>query len=298
MSAEIICFGEAMVELSAIEDSACRIAIAGDTFNTAVYLARAGHVVSYATAVGSCPFSCKLRDTLKLEGIAQDLVHTIKDRSVGLYAIDVDKTGERSFTYWRSESAVRSLLETSEGASILAEMKQAKTVYLTGVTLSLYTDEYREKIFDMMLSRKEHGQLTVFDGNYRPRNWKSANLARDAITRAISLATWSLPTFDDEAALFGDETPEATAERHKLLGVAEVTVKHGAKGAYVDGAAWVTPRMVITPKDTTGAGDSFNAAYISARLYGQSTKEAALAGHALAGRVLNVPGALLPRDVQ
>jgi len=47
--------------------------------------------------------------------------------------------------------------------------------------------------------------------------------------------------------------------------------------------------------DTTAAGDSFSAAYLASRLNGGSPQDAALAGHRLASRVIQVPGALIPR---
>lgn len=296
MGSDIICFGEAMVELSAIQDGSCRIGVGGDTFNTAVYLARAGHDVSYATAVGDCPFSAKLIESLETEGISPRLAPAIEGRSLGLYAIDVDPHGERSFTYWRSQSAVRSLLHSPFAEYVLNAMRKAGTLYLSGITLSLFALNDRKMIFDVMRERREAGMRTVFDGNYRPRNWHDEGEARTSIAQAVSLATWSLPTFDDEQMLFGDRSPEETAARHLELGAHEVIVKHGANGALIDGTKWIRPPNAVVPRDTTGAGDSFNAGYVAARANGTSAEDAVLDGHRLAGRVLMVPGALLPRE--
>jgi len=294
MTTDILCFGEAMVELSAIQETNCRIAIAGDTFNTAVYLSRAGHRVGYVSAVGTCPFSTKLLGALGDENIDATSVPALPDQSVGLYAISVDDHGERSFTYWRSESAVRSLFESENADAVASALKDVETLYLSGITLSLYTAEAQRQILGILADRKNAGKRNTFDGNFRPRNWQDHDQARDIISEAISLSTWSMPTFDDEAMLFGDTSPEDTAKRHLDLGVDEVTVKHGAAGALVNGNHWVRPPETIKPIDTTGAGDSFNAAYLSSRLRGEATEDAALAGHRLAGQVLKVPGALIP----
>lgn len=296
MTSDIVCFGEAMVELSAIQETSCRIGIGGDTFNTAVYLARAGHDVAYATAVGDCPFSTRLIDTLKTEAISTETALRLPGQSVGLYAISVDDEGERSFTYWRSQSAVRSMLSSPGASKIIDAMRNADTLYLTGITLSLFDDQDREQIFSLLEDRCAAEKRNVFDGNYRPRNWANAAAAREAIVRCVALATWSLPTFDDEQMLFGDTSPEATAERHRALGANEVIVKHGAAGALINGDTWIKPPATVKPLDTTGAGDSFNAGYIQARLEGHDSKNAVLAGHSLAGRVLKVPGALIPRE--
>jgi 2-dehydro-3-deoxygluconokinase len=47
--------------------------------------------------------------------------------------------------------------------------------------------------------------------------------------------------------------------------------------------------------DTSGAGDSFNGAYLAARLHGQDPMEAAKAGLAMAAKVVAQPGAIIPR---
>ena len=78
----------------------------------------------------------------------------------------------------------------------------------------------------------------------------------------------ALPTFPDEHALFGDATPDDTVARLQAAGVAEIVVKNGEAPAVVALAGSRTPCPAITverPVDTTGAGDSFNGAYLAAR---------------------------------
>ena len=54
---KVICVGEVMVELSRGADNRYGLAFGGDTFNTAVYLARAGIPAAYASAMGDDPYS-------------------------------------------------------------------------------------------------------------------------------------------------------------------------------------------------------------------------------------------------
>ena len=49
---------------------------------------------------------------------------------------------------------------------------------------------------------------------------------------------------------------------------------------------------------TTAAGDSFAAAYLTARLSGANPVDAARAGHRLAGVVVGYRGAIIPRSRQ
>lgn len=292
---DIVCLGEAMIELSSVERESCRLGVAGDTYNTAVYLARLGQRVHYATAIGDCAFSSRIISALSSENIGTDTVLRIPGRSVGIYAISLDNEGERSFTYWRSESAVRSLFACDGRENIIRALTEARTVYLSGISLSLFDEAQADTLFCILRARRDHDQVTVFDGNYRPRNWANAAAARRAIETATGLASLTLPTFDDEASLFGDKRPEETARRHLGLGARDVVVKHGKSGAFRPDTGWVAPPQIVRPLDTTGAGDSFNAGFIAARAEGKPVKDAILAAHDLAGRVLRTPGAILPR---
>jgi 2-dehydro-3-deoxygluconokinase len=55
------------------------------------------------------------------------------------------------------------------------------------------------------------------------------------------------------------------------------------------------PTQAVKVVDTSGAGDSFNGAYLAARLHGQGAMEAAKAGLVMAAKVVAQPGAIIPR---
>ena len=122
--------------------------------------------------------------------------------------------------------------------------------------------------------------------------------SRQSSCAAYALTTMALPSFADEHTLFGDAAVEATAARLTDLGVPEIAVKCGPGGCLIrtrDGLETIEPTPRIDqPVDTTAAGDSFNAAYIAARLTGAPPGEAARAGAELAARVIMHPGAIIP----
>ncbi|MEE9433766.1 MAG: sugar kinase [Sphingorhabdus sp.] len=286
-------FGEAMIELSGVSKSGAKIGVAGDTYNTAVYLSRAGINARYVTALGDDPFSQRIISAMQKEHIDTASILEIPGGSPGLYAIEVDDAGERSFTYWRSASAVRGFFGQNGTDKIVADMKRAKTLYLSGITLSLFDAAGRQNISDIMQAVRAGGGQVVFDTNYRARGWISRDEAAQAIEAIMPLVSTALPTWEDEKDLFGVVDAESCAARWHRVGASEVVVKAGEQGAYSKETGWISPPRIITPIDTTGAGDSFNGAYLAARLHGSSLADAIAQGHALTAKVLLTNGAII-----
>ncbi|MYL98527.1 sugar kinase [Novosphingobium sp. FGD1] len=293
--ARVVCLGEAMVELSAAS-GAWNVGFGGDTLNTAVHLARAGHDVAYMTALGPDPFSTSLRDSWAQEGIDTSLVLTHPERHAGLYAITTDARGERSFTYWREASAARALFEIDgvEAAAAIAE--RADLLCFSLISLAILPPQGREALLRLARRVRECGGRVAFDGNYRPRLWHSLQEAMAARDEAIALADIGLPTFEDEVLLGGAAFPDAVADHWRGLGCGEVIVKLGAAGCLLPDMSPCPVPLKLKPVDTSGAGDAFNGGYLATRLRGAEPAAAALAGHALAGWTVMRAGAIPKLD--
>lgn len=292
----VLCIGEMMAELSQAPDGTTRLGFGGDTFNTAAYLARLGQRTGYLTAFGDDPWSADARALLTAEGVDASHSPVATGRTIGLYAIRTDPAGERSFTYWRDASPARDLFGTLYGDGVGAAVTGARLVYLSGITLWLYDAAGLARLFDLLDLARAGGAQVAFDGNYRPRLWGAdPDRARGVYRRMLALTDICLATFDDEAALWGDTDPEASRARLAAMGAGEVVVKCGPQGAVIGPGRRVATRADPAPVDTTAAGDSFNAAYLAARLTGQDPAAAAAMGNRLAGRVIAHRGALIPR---
>ncbi len=297
-AARVVSVGECMVELARGPDGRFGLSYGGDTFNTSVYLSRAGCSVAYATALGDDPYSAGIAEMAAREAVATDLMVTLRGRMPGLYLIETAQ-GERTFWYWRDRAAARDLFECEHSVRVAAELETAGLIYFSGVTLSLYSERGLETFATTLTRAKVAGVLIAMDSNYRPRGW-GGDIARAQRTfeRFWRLADVALPTFEDEQALWGDETPAAVAARMHGLGVPEVVVKSGADGAYVASTSTqqVVPcPVVLEPVDTTAAGDSFNAGYIAMRRSGATEVEAATGAHRLAAVVIQHRGAIVPK---
>jgi len=297
----VICVGEVMVELSRGNDGRYGMGFGGDTFNTAVYLARAGIPAAYATAMGDDPYSDGLMALATAEGVNGDLIRRMRGRMPGLYLIETDAKGERQFYYWRETSPARDLFELPDWAAVAEALLSARLVYFSGVTLSLYSNTGIGRFLAALELARRQGVKVAFDGNFRPRGWKGdVARARTVFAEALKRVDIALPTFDDEATLWGDTNPEATVERLQAFGIGEIVVKNGSSTALVadkNGREHVPVPEVVEPIDTTAAGDSFNAAYLAARLSGENPLAAAAAAHGLAGQVIRHRGAIMPRAV-
>ena len=297
----VICVGEVMVELSRGNDGRYGMGFGGDTFNTAVYLARAGIPAAYATAMGDDPYSDGLMALATAEGVNGDLIRRMRGRMPGLYLIETDAKGERKFYYWRETSPARDLFELPDWAAVAEALLSARLVYFSGVTLSLYSNTGLGRFLAALELARKQGVIVAFDGNFRPRGWKGdVARARTVFAEALKRVDIALPTFDDEATLWGDTNPEATVERLQAFGIGEIVVKNGSSTALVadkNGRDHVPVPEVVEPIDTTAAGDSFNAAYLAARLNGENPLAAAGAAHGLAGQVIRHRGAIMPRAV-
>lgn len=291
----IVAVGECMLELHE-EAGHWQLGHAGDTFNTALYLARLGEDVAYLTALGDDPFSAEMRAAWRKEGLNLALTLTAPGRLPGLYAVQIDPAGERSFHYWRSQAAVRDLFALPGCAAALEQAAGAALLYISGITLALFDVAGRAALAALALRVREAGGEVAFDPNYRPKAWPSPEIARAAIAAFVQLVTIALPTFEDEALLEGDGDPGATAARWRATGAREVVVKLGAAGCMLDDGRIVAPAHPLIQIDTTGAGDSFNAGYLAARRHGRSPADAAAVANRLAGRVIGCRGAILPRE--
>lgn len=294
-----VAVGECMLELVRRDPGLWGMQHGGDSFNVATYLARLGIDTAFLTALGTDHFSDGLRAAWEGEGIDLSLVATIADRVPGLYAIETDAAGERSFTYWRDRSAARALFTAPGIDTLLAGAAACDLLYLSGITLSLFDAKGRARLADLASTVRANGGRIAFDSNYRPRGWPNADDARTAITAFAPLVDIALPTLEDEASLFGDHDAGGCAQRWLAAGTAIVVVKQGPDGALLATTGERSPidtALIERPRDTTGAGDSFNGAFLAALLRGVSAYDAVAAGHRLAATVIAHPGAIIPRD--
>ncbi|BBQ81788.1 TPA: sugar kinase [Kluyvera ascorbata] len=305
MSKKIAVIGECMIELSE-KGAQVNRGFGGDTLNTSVYIARqvspAELSVSYVTALGTDTFSQQMMDAWQAENVKTDLIQRMNDRMPGLYYIETDDTGERTFYYWRNEAAAKFWLESEQSAAICEQLANFDYLYLSGISLAILSPSSRDKLLALLKQCRANGGKVIFDNNYRPRLWASKEETQQVYQQMLQCTDIAFLTLDDEDALWGEKPVEEVIARTHAAGVSEVVVKRGADSCLVaiKGEALVDVPAVKLPKekvvDTTAAGDSFSAGYLSVRLTGGDAAAAAKRGHLTASTVIQHRGAIIPRD--
>jgi len=223
----------------------------------------------------------------------------MRGRLPALSVVDLDAAGARHRHEWRGEGPARELFELPDWGRLAAGLSKAKLVYFSGITLSLYSNTGIGRLLAVIEAIRAQGVKIAFDENFHPHGWRGdLPRARTVFMETLKRIDIALPAYDDEAVLWGDPSPQATVERLQAFGIGEIVVKNGPNSALVvagNASEFVPVPEVVVPIDSTAAGDSFNAAYLAARVLDRRPSEAAAAAHRLAAQVIRHRGALMPR---
>lgn len=299
MAGRALLIGECMVELRQAGDGLMRKGFAGDTFNTAYYLRSLlpeAWPVDYFSAVGTDTISDEMLNFIEGTGVGTGFIRRLPKRTPGLYMIHL-KDGERSFSYWRSASAARLLAD--DASALRAAIGASETIFFSGITLAILAPEALATLLTEIGHAKIAGKLVAFDPNIRLRLWDDADRMRRVISDGAAVSSMVMPSFEDEATHFGDATVDATIARYAGLGVNKLVVKDGAAGITLDfdgERSFVPASRAKQVVDTTGAGDSFNGAFLANYLQaGDHLKAAAFAAN-VAAAVIGHHGALVGRS--
>lgn len=299
---KIAFFGECMVELSG---QPLRRTFGGDTFNTALYLARLGRSrqlsVSYATALGTDHISADMLSAWQEEQIDTAMVRRLAHKLPGLYLVETEPNGERHFHYWRNDSAAKFYFATPISPLELAiQSRQLDILVISGVSLAILAEEAKAVLVTLLEQVKANGGQVVFDNNFRPQLW-TAKQAQYWYRQALPYVDLVIVSEADEQLIWGDCD---VLERYSAFGCDEVVVTRGSRpclvctelGSGCPAISEVAVKVFDSMMDPSAAGDAFAAGYLAGRLSGGSATMAAELGHELAAIVIQHPGAIIPPE--
>jgi 2-dehydro-3-deoxygluconokinase len=210
---KVACIGECMIELKQAERGLYSRGFGGDTLNTAVYLVRLGVEVDYITALGNDSLSDEMVAGWAAEGVGTSRVAQLKGKLPGIYMIQTDEFGDRRFFHWRESAAARRLMDLPETDGMLDSLASSEVVYLSAITLSIYSAEGRTKLIGALHRARKHGARVAFDTNFRVSGWPDPDVARAAFDEAFAASDIVLASTEDLLPLYPDESDEQLMER-------------------------------------------------------------------------------------
>lgn len=298
----MLVIGECMMELRNQSSTSLVKSFAGDTYNTAVYAKRLAPTtkVSYLSAVGQDTFSEEMIAAWESEGLSAEFVAKSPDSPLGIYAINTDEHGERSFTYWRKTSAASQMMSLIDTDNIIANAADIDIVYFSGISLAILSDADKQALIDFVQTLKDKGARVAFDPNYRPKMWTSLEHAVEWTNKAYSISDIVFPGLEDHQDMYNQQSKEEIIAYFEQFSATEIIVKCGADGVYgFDNG--VESHLPFTPAakqvDSTAAGDSFAGTYMGARSIGKSVEDSVIDAARVARLVVQHPGAIIDKEV-
>ena len=296
----ILSVGECMAEFSPDErNGKFNLGFAGDTFNTAWYIAKNHSDVnsSFFSKVGDDELSNQMLKFMSDNQVDTQYIKKITGSTIGLYLISL-ANGERTFSYWRNNSAATFLGQNSNDVELA--MKNQDMIYFSGITLAILDSWSRKTLFSCLRLARRAGIKIAFDPNLRPKLWNDKKEMRDVIMAGAKLSDIILPSFEDEATWFSDADPISTLNRYQNVGAETVIVKNAGEPI----SFFSQQRIGTFPIDpvgklidSTAAGDSFNSEILVGLLRKIPLTEAINNGAHLAKKVIMGQGALVKSNV-
>ena len=293
---KILSIGECMAEFSPDEQlGKFNLGFAGDTFNTAWYIANNHADVNsaYFSKVGDDELSDQMLKFMSDNQVDTTYIKTVVGSTIGLYLISL-VDGERTFSYWRNKSAATFLGQNVDDVG--NAMKKQDMIYFSGITLAILDQNSRKNLFSCLKSARRAGKKIAFDPNLRPKLWNDKKEMCDVIMAGANLSDIILPSFEDEATWFSDADPLSTLARYQNVGAETVVVKNAGDPVSFwsqHGTGTYLVESVEKIIDSTAAGDSFNAEILVGLLREIPLADAINNAANLAKKVLMGQGALV-----
>ena len=298
----LLFIGEAMLELVNKGEGYLGKSFAGDVYNTSVYLKRAftQFNAKFVSALGQDKLSQEFITCVENESIDTSLIAKSDKQHMGAYMVVNDEHGERSFIYWRNDSAAKRMMSLLTEPLSEQVTESNDIVFFSGITIAILLPEERVLFWQFLKLQKSRGARIVFDPNYRPALWENVETAKSEIDTAFTLSDWLMPGLDDFKALYQLSTIEECIEFCGAYEFDELIIKQGSDAVHIIDKNGHAINEIVASKnvvDTTSAGDAFNGVYLGARLSGKSALYATRLANYAASKVIESPGAIMPKSL-
>lgn len=244
--------GDAVVDLIPDSDSTYLKCPGGAPANVAVAIARLGGNSAFFGRVGLDPLGRFMKETLAKEAVNTNFMLLDEAQRTSTVIVDLDDSGERSFTFMVKPSADQFLLPTD-----IPSFSQGDWLHVCSIALA--NEPSRSSTLKAMRDIKQAGGFVSFDPNLREEVWADPEQLKPVVLQAVELA--DVVKFSDDELLFLTDTGslEQGLDAIKYFNNTLVLITQGAKGALTvfEGAQELIAGQAVKPVDTTGAGDAF-----------------------------------------
>ncbi len=294
---DIVSLGEPMVEFCASSKGLLREVKffergwGGDTSNVVVAAARLGRKCGYISRIGADEFGRSFLELWRREKV--DGSHVIVEESsfTAVYFVSILDGGKHDFTYYRKGSAASHLSPDDIDPDYV---RRAKVFHSSGISQAV-SATCRQAVFKAAEIAKKSKVLFSYDPNIRPKLWP-LKVAREVVSCTLDIADIALPSIEDARVVTGRSSPEEAAEAILKKGPRIVALKLGAEGCLVktEEETVKVPGFRVNVVDTTGAGDAFDGAFLTAITEGLDVRKAAEFANATAALKTLGKGAVTP----
>ena len=295
MKINVCSIGEAMIEISNIKNSFYNQSFAGDTLNFCNYLDKKKLNAFFLSAIGKSEINQSLLDFVKSKNISTKYIKQINQFEIGLYLIKNKDNGEKQFFYWRDESAAKQYFNNIDFLNLYKELKNFDYIYFSGITLSIIHVSKLNNFIKLLKLLKMKKIKIVFDFNIRPSRWnkKNLNIFFDSVLKFVDICFLSGEDMNYWKNKNNIKSYEQIVRKYKLK---HSIFRKNAKFTYVflNKTRYVFKNKLLkTVVDTSGAGDGFNAAYLSNFIVNNDPVLALKAGSSLGSKIVMKKGAIV-----
>jgi len=290
MQPDIICLGEPMLEFNQQPDGLYLAGHGGDTSNCAIAAARQGAPVGYWTRIGTDAFGDSFLRLWADEDIDTSRIEKDGQAHTGIYFVTHGEAGHQ-FSYFRAGSAASRMAPSDVPEDYI---KGARILHVSGISQAI-SDSAADSVFHAIEVARQAGVTVSYDSNLRLTLWP-LDRARAVTHAAMARCHIALPGLDDAEHLTGHTDPDAIVDFYLGLGAEIVALTLGAQGTLVatSGERRRIPGRKVSPVDATGAGDTFDGAFLAEIAAGRNPFAAARYANAAAALSTQGFGAVAP----
>lgn len=290
MAVDLLCLGEPIVEFNQQPDGRYLPGHGGDTSNCAIAAARQGAHVGYLTHVGADAFGRSFIDLWQAEGVDTTTVRAVEGGQTGIYFV-THGAGGHEFSYFRDGSAASRMTPADLPR---AALETAQILHVSGISQAI-SQSAADTVFSAIEIVSAAGGRVSYDSNLRLKLWP-LDRARAIIHAGMAMADIALPGLEDAEALTGLSDPDRIADFYLGLGAGIVALTLGAEGTLVatPEKRRRVPGRPVSVVDPTGAGDTFDGAFLARIIAGDDPFTAAAYANAAASIAVQGYGAVAP----